>query len=41
MTNSYFELAKEKPRLQKLKNLLEMNLFCGKAADMNNDAKKV
>ena len=41
MTNSYFELTKEKPKLQKLKNLLEMNLFSGKVADMNNDAKKV
>ena len=41
MSNSYFELTKEKPKLQKLRNLLEMNLFCGRAADQNNDAKKV
>lgn len=41
MTNSYFVLTKEKPRLQKLRNLLEMNLYCGKAYDQNNDANKV
>lgn len=41
MTNSYFVLAKEKPKLQKLKNLLEMNLYCGKAYEQNNDATKV
>jgi hypothetical protein len=41
MTNSYFELAKEKPKLQKLRNLLEMNFYCGKSSDMNNDARKV
>ena len=41
MTNSYFELAKEKPKLQKLRNLLDMNLFCGRAIDQNSDAVKV
>ena len=41
MTNSYFVIAKEKPKLQKLKNILEMNLYCGKALEVNNNAKKV
>lgn len=41
MTNSYFILNKEKPKLQKLKNLLEMNLYMGKAIDQNSDAKRV
>ena len=41
MTNSYFALTKEKPKLQKLKNLLEMNLYMGKALDQNIDAKRV
>jgi hypothetical protein len=40
MSNSYFELVKEKPKMQKLRNLLEMNLFCGKAIDKNSDANK-
>ncbi len=41
MTNSYFVLEKEKPKMQKLKNLLEMNLYMGQIYDRNNDAKKV
>jgi hypothetical protein len=41
MTNCYFSLTKEKPKLQKLKNLLEMNLYMGKALDQNIDAKRV
>lgn len=34
MTNSYFLMAKEKPKLQKIKNLLEYNLYCGKAYEL-------
>ncbi len=41
MTNSYFVMQKEKPRLSKLRNLLEMNFYCGKALDDNSDAVKV
>ena len=40
MSNSYFVLEKDRPKLQKLRNLLEMNLYVGKSAD-ENDAKKV
>lgn len=39
MTNSYFLMAKEKPKLQKIKNLLELNLYCGKAYEQNNAQK--
>jgi hypothetical protein len=41
MTNSYFVMQKEKPRLSKLRNLLEMNFYCGKALDDNSDAVRV
>lgn len=41
MTNCYFALSKEKPRLQKLKNLLELNLYMGRSIDQNSDAKRV
>lgn len=41
MTNSYFLMNKEKPKLQKLKSLLETNLYYGRATDANNDAIKV
>jgi hypothetical protein len=34
-------MVKEKPKLLKLRNLLEMNLYCGKAVDQNSDAAKV
>jgi sister chromatid cohesion protein DCC1 len=40
MTSSYFTLVEEKPKLSKIKNLLEMNLFSGRAYDANSDAKK-
>ena len=40
MSNCYFVLEKEKPKFQKLRNLLEMNLYLGPAMDRNNDAKK-
>lgn len=36
MTNCYFALNKEKPKLQKLKNLLEMNLYMGKSMEQQN-----
>lgn len=39
MTNSYFVMEKERPKMSKLKNLLEMNLFSGIAYDNNSDAK--
>ncbi|CAF0865449.1 unnamed protein product [Brachionus calyciflorus] len=39
MTNSYFIMAKEKPKVQKIKNLLELNLYSGKAYEQN-EAKK-
>jgi hypothetical protein len=42
MTNCYFALNKEKPKLQKLKNLLEMNLYMGKSMEQQNtDAHRV
>jgi hypothetical protein len=41
MTNSYFTMSKEKPKLLKLKNLLEMNMYMGKVFDASNDAVKV
>ena len=41
MSNCYFVLEKEKPKFQKLRNLLETNLYLGPAMDRNNDAKKV
>ena len=41
MANSFFILEKERPKLQKLKNLLELNLYFGEAADENNDTLKV
>ena len=41
MANSFFILEKERPRLQRLKNLLELNLYMGQAAEENNDALKV
>jgi hypothetical protein len=41
MTNSYFILEKERPKMQKLKQLLELNLYFGQLADENNDAIKV
>ena len=40
MTSSYFVLEKVKPKLQKLRNLLEMNFYCGKSMEENNDAEK-
>jgi len=40
MTNSYFTMSQDKPRLHKLKNLLEMNLYFGKAIDQNSESKK-
>jgi len=40
MTNSYFILEKERPKMQKLKQLLELNLYFGQLADENNDAIK-
>jgi len=42
MSNTYYTLTREKPRLAKLKNLLEMNLYFGKATDENSseDTKK-
>lgn len=39
MTNSYFTLTKEKPKLMKIKNLLEMNLYSGKAYEQNDSQK--
>lgn len=39
MTNSYFLIAKEKPKLQKIKNILEMNLYSGKAYEQNSAQK--
>lgn len=39
MSNSYFLMAKEKPKLQKIKNLLELNLYSGKAYEENNSQK--
>jgi sister chromatid cohesion protein DCC1 len=39
MTNSYFMMAKEKPKLQKIKNLLELNLYSGRAYEQS-EAKK-
>ena len=43
MSNTYYTLTKEKPRLAKLKNLLEMDLYFGKATDENSSeaTKKV
>lgn len=42
MSGSYFTMAVEKPHLQKLKNLLETNLYFGKSIDDNctTDTKK-
>ena len=40
MSNTYFILTKERPKLQKLHNLLELNLYSGKAIDANSNAKK-
>lgn len=39
MTNSYFLMAKEKPKLQKIKNILEMNLYNGKAYEQDTAQK--
>jgi hypothetical protein len=43
MSSCYFTLSQERPHLQKLKNLLEMNLYFGKAVDDNctKESKKV
>ncbi len=41
MSNRYFILTKDRPKLQKLKNLLELNMYCGKAIDQNSNASKV
>jgi hypothetical protein len=39
MTNTYFELTLAKPKLEKLKYLLELNLFCGKEDECENTKK--
>jgi hypothetical protein len=41
MSNTYFTMVKERPRLQKLRNLLELNFYSGKAIDQNSNAQKV
>ena len=43
MSGCYFTMTVEKPHLQKLKNLLESNLYFGKSIDDNctSNAKKV
>ena len=41
MANCYFVIEKERPKLQKLRNLLELNFYCGKAADDSNESVKV
>lgn len=42
LSGCYFTLSQQLPHLQKLKNLLEMNLYLGKAIDDNsNETKKV
>jgi sister chromatid cohesion protein DCC1 len=41
MTSTYFELSQTRPKLTKLKYLLELNLFCGTSNDLlNNFSKK-
>lgn len=40
MTNTYFELSQARPKLAKLKYLLELNLFCGTSNDSLNNASK-
>lgn len=41
MTNNFMILEKQRPKLQKLKNLLETNFYLGQMAEENNDAVKV
>ena len=33
MTNTYFEMGPAKPKLERLKYLLELNLYCGRTED--------